>query len=219
MNDGRLDSLNTDSRERTVNRGYTAFIKSIRFILPVGALLLITTVLLWPEMENKVVIVPKEEIMTQTNTQIGQNELLNPKFETVDAQQQPVNVTAMRALQNQENPNLIKLENPNANLQTKDGSKIHIEAINGTYEQETEKLFLQDNVKVRHETGYELQAKELRVNMKTREAFSDQEVRVDGPKARIDAAGLDGNVENGILVFKGPAKLTLKPTSEEETNE
>jgi len=51
----------------------------------------------------------------------------------------------------------------------------------------------------------------LRVNIKTQEAFSDRDVTIEGPEAHIDAKGLSGNVEAGILVFPGPAKLTLKP--------
>ena len=207
----RLDELNTAERHTSVSKGYTRFVKSMRLLLPLSALALIMIVLAWPDMNDKIVIVPKEDIIPQSGANIGENELLNPRFETTDAQQQPVNVTAIRALQNQENPNLVKLEKPNADLKMKDGSAVQIEADRGTYEQEVEKLFLQQNVKIRHESGYELHAEELRVNMKTREAFSDKNVHVQGAEAQIDATGLEGNVEEGILIFKGPAKLTLTP--------
>ena len=215
--DNRLEDLNVVDRDISVNRGYTRFVKSMRWGLPLIAVVLTVVVITWPEMDDKIVIVPKEQLVPQSTTKIGENELLNPRFETTDAQQNPVNVTAIRALQNQENPDLVKLEKPNADLKMKDGSNVQIEAQKGTYEQETEKLFLQDDVKIRHESGYELQAEELRVDMKTREAFSDKNVRVEGPEAQVDATGLEGNVEDGILIFKGPATLTLTPKEEEST--
>lgn len=218
MTDSHLDELTIPDRNVSVGKGYTRFVKSMRYLLPLFAIGLMIVVITWPEMDDKMVIVPKENLVLQSRQEMGENELLNPHFETTDAQQQPVNVTAARALQNQENPNLVKLEQPNADLKMKDGSALNIKANYGTYEQEVEKLFLQENVKIKHESGYELQAEELRVDMKTREAFSDKNVVVEGPEARVEATGLDGNVENGILIFKGPAKLTLeaKNTKEEQ---
>ncbi|HPD82554.1 MAG: LPS export ABC transporter periplasmic protein LptC [Alphaproteobacteria bacterium] len=205
----RLSDLHVHKRNVSINHGYTRFVKYMRYILPLVAIILMVIIVTWPEMEDKVVVINKDEIIPQSENEIGENELLNPKFETTDAQNQPVSVTADRALQNQNNPNLVKLDKPNADLKMKNGSAVQIEALSGTYEQDTEKLFLQNDVKIRHETGYELTAEELRVDMKTREAFSDKNVAVTGPDAHIEATGLEGNVENGILIFKGPAKLTI----------
>lgn len=214
----RLDELKVQNRDISVNRGYTRFVKLMRYGLPILAVALIAIVITWPEMDDKIVVVDKADILSDSKNNIGQNELLNPKFETTDAQQQPVNVTANRALQNSENPNLVKLEKPVADLKMKDGARVNIEALDGTYEQESEKLFLQNDVKIKHESGYELNAEELRVDMKTREAFSDKNVSIDGPDAKIEATGLEGNVEDGILIFKGPAKLTIKNNQEVEVS-
>ena len=207
--DNRLDDLNVLEKDTTVNRQYTRFVKLMRYGLPLLAVTLTVIVIFWPDDTGKIAIIQKEELIPEDKSLIGQNELLNPRFETTDSQLQPVNVTAIRALQNQDNPNLIKLEKPNADLKMEDGSDIHLEALDGTYEQETEKLFLRDQVKIRHESGYELQAEELRVDMKTREAFSDKNVLIDGPDAKIEAIGLEGSMATGILTFKGPAKLTI----------
>ncbi len=209
MSDKRLDQLNVSDRDSTVNTGYTRFVKYMRFILPFAALTLTVIVLTWPEMDNKVTVIPKEDIAPQT--EIGENELVNPHFKTTDAQQQPIDITAIRAIQNQENPNLIKLDKPNADLKMKDGSTIQIKADRGIYEQEVEKLFLEQNVQIHHGSGYTLFAEELRINMKTQEAFSDKTVRIKGSKAEINAKGLEGNMKEGILIFKGPATLTLNP--------
>lgn len=216
----KLDALNVQDRNINISGGYTRFVKYMRYILPLLAVALIVVVVTWPEMDDKIVVVQKEDIIPSSQTTIGENELLNPRFETTDAQNQPVNVTATRALQNQENPNLVKLEKPTANLKTKEGASVNIEAIGGTYEQETEKLFLQNDVKIKHESGYELTGEELRVDMKTQEAFSDKDVTIDGPDATIQAKGLEGNMGDGVLIFKGPATLTIKnkPNTEEEKN-
>lgn len=210
QNTSRLDELSVGDRNIAVSRGYTRFVKAMRYVLPLIAVALVVVIATWPEMEDKIVVVQKDEIIPSSQNDIGENELLNPNFQTTDAQMQPVNVTADRAIQNQENPNLVKLDKPFADLKMKDGAQVNIEALDGTYEQETEKLFLQNGVKITHESGYKLRAEELRVDMKTREAFSDKNVSIDGPDAIIQATGLEGNVDDGILIFKGPATLTLK---------
>lgn len=213
----RLNALDVGVRDVNLRTGYTRFIKLMRYALPLIALALMVVVITWPEMDDKVVVIQKNELIPSSSNDIGENELLNPRFETTDAQNQPVNVTAARALQNQENPNLVTLDAPNADLQMKNGARINIQALDGTYEQESEKLFLQNNVKVNHESGYALHAEELRVDLKTREAFSDKDVQIDGPDATIEAKGLEGNMNEGILTFKGPAKLTLQQNPAEET--
>ncbi|MCI5059964.1 MAG: LPS export ABC transporter periplasmic protein LptC [Alphaproteobacteria bacterium] len=214
----RLSDLNVaDNHGAVINRGYTRFVKSMRIIIPLIALALMVVVITWPEMEDQVAVIPKETLIPQA--EMGENELLNPNFETVDSQMNPVKVTAQRATQNQDDPDLVNLDKPNADLKMKDGSGLLIEADRGVYEQEAEKLFLESNVILQHESGYELQAKELRVNMQSREAFSDKDVYVTGPEAQIQATGLEGNVETGILLFKGPAQLTLTPAKEQPEEE
>lgn len=210
----RLSDLNIQHQDTVeIKKGYSWFVKIMRLALPLVAIILIFVVIALPQMKEQLVIVPKEEIIEQTNNDIGENELLNPHFETIDSNQNPVNVTAARAVQNQDNPKLVKLDQPKADLQMADGSKVQIMAAQGTYEQETEKLFLQDNVSIKHASGYELKAEELRVDMQTREAFSDKAVQIDGPAAKINAIGLKGNVDEGTLLFKGPIKLILKTTT------
>lgn len=219
MTEDRLAELNvqTTGNITSINKGYTRFVKFMRLGLPLVAVILTVVVITWPEMDDKIVIIPKEDLVPQSSNDIGANELLNPHFETTDAQQNPVSVTAIRAVQSQDNPNLIKLDQPKADLKMKNGSAVHLEADKGTYEQEVEKLFLQDNVIISHESGYELYAEELRINLTTRQAFSDKNVRVIGSEAQVKATGLEANMEDGILIFKGPATLTLTPKTTNNT--
>ncbi len=221
-----LDSANTSSQAKSrleqlskkeyntqnISKNYSRFVKIMRYVLPIAAVGLIVVVFTWSDMDDRIVALPKEDVVSKSN--MGENELLNPQFETTDSQQNPVKVNAKRATQNQENPDLVRLEEPTANLKMKDGSTVTIEAENGTYEQKVEKLYLSKDVKIQHEDGYSLEAKELRINMKTREAFSDKAVQVRGPEGAIDALGLEGNVDEGILIFKGPATLRLNQTDE-----
>ena len=209
----RLEQLSEkEYNTQNISKNYSRFVRIMRYFLPLAAVGLIITVFTWSDMDERIVALPKENLVSKSN--IGENELLNPQFETTDSQQQPVNVNAKRATQNQENPNLVRLEEPKADLRMKDGSRVMIEAQDGTYEQKVEKLYLQTNVKITHEEGYSLEAEELRINMKTREAWSDKAVHLKGPEGEINALGLEGNVDEGVLIFKGPVTLRFEQTDE-----
>lgn len=214
----RLDTLAVETREAQVGVGYSWFVKCLRFGLPLAALGLIFIIIAWPKMEEDLVILPKEDIIQEPDNEIGENELLNPQFETVDSNNQPVNVTANRAIYSREYPDLVTLEQPNANIQTNKGEQVLIDASKGTYDQKSKKLFLENAVNVKHESGYVLNAEELRIDMNKKEAFSDKAVEIDGPNAKVKAIGLDARMQEGILVFKGPAKLTIKANSPNAQN-
>ena len=210
----RLNSLNIGARNQKLGRKYTTFVKLMRYALPLIALGLTVVLATWPEMDDKIIIMQKDDLIPNASTDMGENELLNPKYQSTDAQGQPILVNATRALQNQENPNLIRLEKPIADIKMKNGSTVNIAAKDGTYEQENEKLFLHNDVKIDHESGYTLTGEELRMDMKTREAFSDKDVTIKGPDATIKAKGLSGNMDDGLLIFNGPATLTIHKNTE-----
>ena len=218
MAEPRLDSLITDTTNNThqkqVGKTYSWFVRLLRFGLPLAALILIFVVIYFPKMEEELIVIPKEDIITQPENEIGENELLNPKFESVDSNQNPILVTANRALYSQANPNLVTLENPNANLKTSNGEDVFINALTGTYEQETKKLFLQNEIEIIHASGYVLHADELRVDIEGKQAFSDKAIEINGANGTVIATGLLANMQDGILTFKGPAKLTLIATKE-----
>lgn len=213
----RLADLDSLRQIGPISKTYSRFIRAMRYILPLIALGLLAIVVTWSEMDNKIVAVSKEELIPSSSSMTGQTELTNPKFDSVDEFNQPVTVTADQALQNQSNPDIVNLKNPIADFKTENGNAMHIEARTGTLEQKEEKLFLQDNVKITHDSGYLLEAIELRVNMKTKQAFSDKDVRITSDKAVINAQGLDGNMETGIIIFKGPATLVLNGSIKDQT--
>jgi len=207
---GRLNALFTP-KETVVNRRYTRFVKSMRVILPLCAAGLIVLVMAWPEMGDKIEPVVSKDMLPDKT--IAKNELIKPRFESTDDKNQPFTITADKAIQSQSNPNLVNLEKPMGDLTTTDGNWLAIEANEGTYEQNTEKLFLQGNVVLFHDAGYQLKTEEMRIDMKKHEAFSDQPVSLQGPEGELRAAGLKAFSDKGLLIFNGPAELKLTSSS------
>ncbi len=205
--DNRLRQLDLgEGRESVINRKYSSFIRSLRYILPFIALIMTVIVLTWDEAGRRIEPMKKQELVPQSEN--IQNELLKPVFNSVDDKNQPYSVTADKASQNRENPDLIELINPVAGLTLNDGGKIDAKAKSGLYQQKDQKLNLEGDVNISND-GYTLSTQELRIDLVTQKAFSGRDVTVTGPAGTIDATGLEGDASGGTLIFTGPAKVIL----------
>ena len=207
IEEDRLTSLSVGTERKTASRSYTKFIRSMRLVLPVLALAIVAVLFVAPEFEDTIEPLAKEEILP--NSASAQNELINPRYESVDKDLQPFTITADKAVQDQNNPELVLLSDPTADMSLKDGTWVAVKSEEGIYEQNTEKLLLKGDVKLFHDSGYQLETEELRVNMKVQEAFSDQDVTAQGPEGTINAIGLEANGNDNTLFFKGPAIMVL----------
>jgi lipopolysaccharide export system protein LptC len=203
----RLHSFTTRETGR-LGRGYTRFVRAMRVILPLAAVGLVGLVIAWPDMEKRVEPLRKEELIPDSAANM-ENELIKPTFQSIDDKEQPFTITADLATQSRDNPDIVNLENPVGDLSMDDGASLAVKAQSGIYQQKDEKLYLKGLVKLSHNSGYTLESEEMRVNMKTREAFSDMDVYVQGPDGTIQATGLEAFSQKGLLIFKGPAKMVL----------
>ena len=190
---------------------YSRFIRSLRDILPLFALVLTVIVITWDEAARRVEPAKKQDVLPESAT--IQNELLKPVFNSVDDKNQPYTVTADRAIQGRDNPDIVQLENPVADIKLESGEMINGDAQSGLYEQKTQKLNLEGDVHIKHSNGYTLSTEELRVDMITRKAYSGRDVFVEGDGGSIDAKGLEGDVGGETLIFNGPAKVILNSES------
>lgn len=205
--DSRLSQLSYEDRPTELNQRYSWFVRKLRFILPLVAVVMTVIVLTWDEAGKRVSPLKKEEVIPKSQT--IQNELLKPVFNSVDEKNQPYSVTADRALQGRDDPDLIALEKPVAKLKQNDGTELDADATSGLYEQKNQKLNLSGDVNLRHSDGTSLKTEELRIDMVTQKAYSGRDVHVDSPSGTIDATGLEGDAKSGTLIFTGPAKITL----------
>lgn len=204
----RLSQLSVgEARMIKVGRGYTNFIKSLRFILPLAAIGMTAIVLTWDEAGKRVEPMKKHELLPASEN--IQNELLKPVFNSVDDKNQPYTVTADTAVQSRENPEIVELTNPVAGIDMNDGSKLNAKAKVGLYEQSSQKLNLEGDVEIENSDGTVLKTQELRIDMVTQKAYSGQDVHVENPSGTIDSTGLEGDVSTGTLIFTGPAKVIL----------
>ncbi len=208
---GNLDRF-IHERNTTVlhNPGWSRFVRRMRLILPLIALAMFAIVFVWSDVEKNKIIPAKDLAHVPS---VGKNELVNPRFESTDSENQPYTITATRAVQNKEDENLVMLEKPLGNMKLKSGETVGLEADRGSFRQNNKVLLLRGNVRLTQDKGYELEMEELDIDLTKNTAFSNTEIAGQGPEGTLNAKGLEGSVTDGKLVFKGPAKLILTKTS------
>jgi lipopolysaccharide export system protein LptC len=205
----RLDELLSSAvNSAPVDGGwYSRFIKSMRIVLPIMALVLAVLVFTWDDAGQRVKPLAKEDIAPQSPT--VQNELIKPVFQSVDDKNQPFVVSADRATQDKTNPDLLTLDKPQAEITMLDGAVIKAQAQTGLYEQNSRRLTLNTAVTIDHSDGYRLISEELRVDVVTEKILSGRDVTITGPAGTLEAKGLDGDSKTGRLIFTGPARVVL----------
>ncbi len=208
--DQRMQRLSSrEGLERNIG-GYSAFVKSMRLVLPLGALVLVVLLFVGSE-DNEPMIKPIEQTLKDMDEpQVNQNELLNPKFESADKKNQPYKITADRAIQGEQNKDLIMLEKPVGQMTLKDGMEVTMRSESGAYRQDTQRFFLQGGVHMQHQDGYELVSDEAHFDLEKKYAWSEKAVTGSGPDISIAAEGMRANGETGEIIFTGPAKLVLE---------
>lgn len=205
------------------SKKHSARVRRLRLLFPIAALAVIVVLMTWKSDNAPLTAVPREEISPQT---VSQNELIKPKFQSEDENGQPYTITADKATQNAENMDLLLLQQPVADIALKSGDTISLKAANGLYSQGKKDLDLDGQVEIHHDSGYEIKTQKMKIDVQGQIITSDTPVIGSGPEADISASGLNVNGNSKVLIFNGPAKLTLhkapatdptsSPTSKDE---
>lgn len=184
---------------------YRQFVRVIRYILALLILSIITVMVLWPDLNAP-------EPPANTDTQTPSNELVNPKFEAVDSEGHPYELSANRAKQDDSDPDFVHLSAPSARIVLDQDQPLTLRADRGGLKQETGKLTLTDNVELRFNDQYTLKFTQMMMDLKGKTVTSSAPVSGTLPNGSITATGVDGTYDEGTVIFKGPAKLILENT-------
>lgn len=204
-----LDLLTRREWTRALHgEAHTRFVRRMRLAMPLAAFAIIAILFAWPQMGRNIEPASPDSIDGASSG--GQNEVLNPRFESRDEDRQPYTITASSALQNSKNPDEVLLETPLADITLNSGKWIAAESRNGLFDQKKRFLSLRGNVRLYHDDGYEIVTQSLNIDLAARTARSDVPVSGQGPAGSVEAqGGLLADSESGTLVLKGPARLVL----------
>ena len=178
----------------------------IKWLLPVGALLLLASIALWPELGR----VRDTVRMTIEHTAASGATMTDVRYRGIDDHGRPYTVTAATA--QQDGPDRINLTMPKADITLTNGTWLMVQAKRGVYLQNSSQLDLSRDVTLYRDDGTTLKTASASIDVKAGAAASDQPTHAEGPFGTLDAQGFIVTDKGTAIQFDGPAKLLLNGT-------
>lgn len=185
---------------------HSKLVRRLKIILPSLAALLIALVIAWSSIDSQHIMKVEDVLPAAT---IMHNELLNPRFESVDNKNQPYTITAAYARQSKENDSIVLLETPYADIALSNDTWIAAKSANGTFHRDHNILKLNKDVEIFYDQGYQIFMETITLNVQEKTGSSHKPLSGFGPKGKMSAQGVEFDLARNYLKLNGPASITL----------
>jgi len=208
-NQDRLSGLDFKNDAGNVQT-YSRFIKSLQYILPLGALVIIGLLVLWPQI-SKIETSPLTQAdLKALKSAETENTLLKPTFNTQDDKGNPVEISASNARQAKDEESIITLDNPEARIDD-NGRVLQFNAQSGVYNQTSKILTLNDMVTIQDSQNNILETGNITADINKNIATSTSPAKLTTPQGTLEGQSVIIDQANQITTFKGPAKAVINP--------
>lgn len=188
---------------------YSVFVGFMKFVLPAVAFLLVTLVLLWPQIKQAEKGITRS-IMSSLNVDDIENlQIVQPRFTGVDDGDRPFMLTADLARQETAKADLVTLSAPKADITLEGGAWLAMTAKAGAYYQKAKILHLTGEVSLFHDDGYTVQTDEARIDFNTGGAEGNRPVIGEGPLGTLRSEGFRVTDNGDRLMFTGRSRLVI----------
>ena len=179
--------------------------KIAKLALPATALLLLTAIVLWPQLEREIEV--GRGAVHRMGAEVDAGRLTDAKYRGVDQRGRPYAFTATTAIQ--VTPERVDLTAPKGDLLTESGSWVLLRSDQGVYLQHTNQLDLSGHVVLYRDDGTTLRSATAAIDLKQGAAAGADTVSAEGPFGTLDATGFALVDKGEVIRFAGPARLVL----------
>jgi lipopolysaccharide export system protein LptC len=177
-----------------------------KYMLPVFAVALLSSIALWPEisrtLENGRVTLRN---LAMINRSTGQ--MLQPRYRGLDGRQRPYTVSADAAARH--GPERLDLTAPVGDVTLANGTWLLMRAKRGVFIQRMNELDLENAVTLYRQDGTTMTSETATMNLKQGAATSNDFTHAEGPFGTLDAQGFTLVDKGSVIQFQGPAKLVM----------
>ena len=183
-------------------------IRAAKWLLPAAALALLSAIALWPELDRA------EDRARVSFRRVSQGSaeavrVMQPRYQGLDEQARPYNVTAVAAAQATTDAP-ISLEEPRADVFLSGGAWALLESERGRYDRAAGVLDLQGDVTLWRDDGTTMRTASARIEVNAGRAQGDQAVAAQGPFGTLTADGFRLEDRGRVVVFSGNARAMLE---------
>jgi lipopolysaccharide export system protein LptC len=175
-------------------------------LLPLGALMLLSLVILWPEISQHNPARVSYRLAAGTDA-ADQGSMTKAHYEGIDQSGRPYTMTADQA--EQTDADTVVLTHPAGDMTMKNGTWLMVQSRDGLYHAKAQHLDLSNHVVLYRDDGTTVRTAKAFIDLKAGTASGHETVNADGPFGTLDAHGFTITDRGARLHFTGPAKLVL----------
>ncbi|HYG91693.1 MAG TPA: LPS export ABC transporter periplasmic protein LptC [Azospirillum sp.] len=187
---------------RPVSRSYSRVVTMMKLVLSALALALLALVAAWPALNE----LPKPRIAADK----GQLEMIKPRYFSADDKNQPYSITALSAEQSTDQPGIVLLDKPEAEMTETAGTWVTMRSERGWYDQNTGILKMRGSVHVMRDDGSEFTTEEAFSDVRKGTAWGDVHVEGQGPQGVVLADGFRMSERGRTMVFLNSANAAVQ---------
>ena len=193
-----------------VGARYSRFVGFMKFALPLGAAVLIGTIVAWPDPYQR------GEDIPFSLAEISMGESGEPGLESVryvgkDDRNQPFVITAGRVVPDATDPERFALKDLQADITIEDGTWVTLIADAGIYQRDQRKLALAGHVSIFSDEGFEIRTPTAEIDLAKGHAIGHDPVHGQGPFGNLDAASFRLIDKGERIIFEGDVSLVVYP--------
>jgi lipopolysaccharide export system protein LptC len=184
-------------------------INASKFVLPAVAVLLLSTIALWPELNTSA---DRARFSFHgISASLDGARLTDAHYNGVDEHGRPYTVTAVTAIQH--DADRIDMSTPNADMTLENGTWLDVRSKQGVYMRKDQQLDLSHDVVLYRDDGTTMTTDSATVAMKDGAASSSMPTHVEGPFGTLDATGFTTQEKGAMIQFWGPVRVELNGVS------
>ena len=181
-------------------------VRATKHLLPVGALALLATIVLWPELSRDA------ERHRFGLGRVGgapvNGQMDNATYHGLDERGRPYAMTATAARESA--PGRIELTNPKGDITMDGGRWTMVQSREGSYLQHAGDLDLSGDVVLYRDDGTTLHTDTADVDLKAGAAAGNDLTHTEGPFGHLDSQGFTLTDRGALVRFPGPGHLVMR---------
>jgi lipopolysaccharide export system protein LptC len=184
-------------------RRRAALIRAAKYVLPLVALALLSSIAMWPEIARNI---ENSRVAWHAMSALNAGQMVNLRYHGMDGDRL-YTVSAETALR--ADAERLNLVNPIGDVSMPNGVWLQLRAKRGVFIQHSNELDLEDDVTLYRSDGTTMVSATATMNLKQGAATSNDYTHAEGPFGTLDAEGFTLVDKGGVIQFRGPAKLVL----------